>query len=91
LKKYFAKKEDKLLDEIIESEHMISNKMALGKTTPCNLKKPQQKQNVLYNGNVIYTKHDPPVVTIRIFGLLFTITIHFHYSSQKFLFYILVS
>jgi hypothetical protein len=92
LKKDFEKKEDKLLDEIIESEHkiakleelvvksgqssqtmkMISNqtspiyhtkhKMALVNTTPCNLKKAQQEQNVLSNGNLIYTKHDPPVV-----------------------------
>jgi hypothetical protein len=92
LKKDFAKKEDKLLDEIIESEHMIAhleelvvksgqssqtmkiisnqtnpiyhtkNEMALGNKTPCNLKKAQKEQNVLYNGNLIYTKHDPPVV-----------------------------
>lgn len=92
LKKDFAKKEDKLLDEIIESEHkiahleelvvksgqssqtmkMISNqtnpiyhtkhKMALGNNNPCNLKKAQQEDNVLYNGNVIYTKHDPLLV-----------------------------
>jgi hypothetical protein len=90
--KDFAKKEEKLLEEIVESEHMIAhleelvvkkgqssqtmhmianqtnpiyhtkNKMALGNKTPCNLKKAQQEQNVLYNGNVIYTKHDPPVV-----------------------------
>lgn len=38
------------------------HKVALGNNTPCNLKKAQQEQNVLYNGNVIYTKHDPPVV-----------------------------
>lgn len=92
LKKDFAKKEDKLLDEIIQSEHMIAhleelvvksgqlsqtmkmisnltnliyrtkNKMTLGNTTPCNLKKAQQEHNVLYNGNVMYTKHDPPVI-----------------------------
>jgi predicted RNase H-like nuclease (RuvC/YqgF family) len=91
LKKDFAKKEDKLLEEIIELEHkiakldelvvkkgqssqtihMISNqtdpfyhtkhKMALG-NTPCNLKKAQAEQNSLYNGNVIYEKHDPPYV-----------------------------
>ncbi|PWA89320.1 hypothetical protein CTI12_AA112170 [Artemisia annua] len=92
LKKVFAKKEDKLLDEIIESEHMIAklenlliktghssqtihmitsqtdpiyytkHKMALGNKTPCNLKKAQEEHNVLYNGNVIHTKHDPPIV-----------------------------
>jgi hypothetical protein len=92
LKKDFAKKEDKLLAEIVESEHMIAHleelvvksgqssqtmkmisnqtnpiyhtkhKMALGNNTPSNLKKAQQEQNVLYNGNVIYTKHDPPIV-----------------------------
>lgn len=92
LKKEFAKKEDKLLDEIIESEHkiakleelvvkkgqssqtmhMIANqtnpiyhtklKMALGNKTPCNLKKAQQEQNCLFNGNVLFTKHDPPIV-----------------------------
>lgn len=92
MKKEFAKKEDKLLDEIIESEHkiakleelvvkkgqssqtmhMIANqtnpiyhtkhKMALGKKTPCNLKKAQQEQNCLFNGNVLFTKHDPPIV-----------------------------
>ena len=38
------------------------HKMALGNNNPCNLKKAQEEQNVLYNGNVIYTKHDPPVV-----------------------------
>jgi hypothetical protein len=38
------------------------NKMALGNKTPCILKKAQHEQNVLYNGNVFYTKHDPPVV-----------------------------
>ena len=38
------------------------HKMALGNKTPCNLKKALQEQNVLYNGNVIYTKHDPPIV-----------------------------
>ena len=92
LKKDFEKKEDKLLNEIIESEHMIKkledllvkrgqssqtnhmlsnqvdpiyhtrNKMALGNKPPCYLKKAQQEQNALYNGNVFYTKHDPPVV-----------------------------
>jgi hypothetical protein len=92
LKKDFAKKEDKLLDEIIESEHMIAkledkvvksgqssqtmhmitnqtnpiyhtkHKMHLGNKTPCNLKKAQEEQNALYNGNVIYAKHDPSVV-----------------------------
>jgi polyhydroxyalkanoate synthesis regulator phasin len=36
--------------------------MALSNNTPCNLKKAQEEQNVLYNGNVIYTKHDPPVI-----------------------------
>lgn len=36
--------------------------MALGNKTPCNIKKAQNDQNVLYNGNVIYTKHDPPLV-----------------------------
>jgi chromosome segregation ATPase len=88
LKKDFAKKEDKLLEEIVESEHMIvhleelvvksgqssqtikmisnqtnpiyhtKHKMALGNKTPCNLKKAQQEQNVLYNGNMIYTIRD---------------------------------
>jgi glycerophosphoryl diester phosphodiesterase len=92
LKKDFAKKEDKLLDDIVESEHMIAHleelvvksgqssqtmkmisnqtnpiyhtkhKVALGKNTPCNLKKAQEEQNVLYNDSLIYTKHDPPVV-----------------------------
>jgi hypothetical protein len=36
--------------------------MALGNKTPGNLKKAQEEQNVLYNGNVIYTKHHPPTV-----------------------------
>jgi hypothetical protein len=92
LKKDVAKKENKLLDKIIESEHMIAHleelvvksgqssqtmhmisnqtnliyhtkhKMALGNTTPCNLKKAQEEHNVLYNVNLIYTKHDPSVI-----------------------------
>jgi polyhydroxyalkanoate synthesis regulator phasin len=92
LKKDFAKKEDKLLEEIVESEHMITHleelvvkkgqssqtmhmianqtnpiyhtkhKMALGNKPPCNLKKAQQEQNCLFNGNVLFTKHDPPIV-----------------------------
>ena len=52
--------------------HMITNqtgpiyhtkhKMALGNKTPCNLKKAQKEQNVIYNGNLIYEKHDSPYV-----------------------------
>ena len=38
------------------------NKMTLGIKNPCNLKKAQQAQNVLYNGNVLFSKNDPPCV-----------------------------
>ena len=45
-------------DPLYHTKH----KMALGNKTPCNLKKAQKEQNVLYNGNVLYDKHDPPYV-----------------------------
>ena len=35
------------------------NQMSLGNEIPCNLKKAQQEQNVLYNGNVLFSQHDP--------------------------------
>ncbi|GJS56957.1 hypothetical protein Tco_0651741 [Tanacetum coccineum] len=36
--------------------------MALGYQNPFYLKQTQQKQQILYNGNVLLEKHDPPVV-----------------------------
>lgn len=52
----------KMISNQTNSIYHTKHKIALGNKTPCNLKKAQQEHNVLYNGNVIYTKHDPPVV-----------------------------
>lgn len=89
MKADFSKRENDLLDEIVEKQetikkledlvvkmghsaqtiHMVikdpnaflhsMKKMAIGCENPYTLKKAQ---NSLYNGNVIYAKHDPPVV-----------------------------
>ena len=36
--------------------------MDLGNQTPCALKKAHKEQSVLYNCNVLFDKHDPPMV-----------------------------
>nr|GEV18764.1 integrase, catalytic region, zinc finger, CCHC-type, peptidase aspartic, catalytic [Tanacetum cinerariifolium] len=56
----------------IQTIHMLSpkpdlfyhteHKMALGYQNPFYLKQAQQKQQSLYDGKVIFEKHDPPVV-----------------------------
>nr|GEY46339.1 Gag-Pol polyprotein [Tanacetum cinerariifolium] len=56
----------------IQTIHMLSpkpdsfyhteQKMALGYQNPFYLKQAQQKQQSLYDGKVLFEKHDPPVV-----------------------------
>nr|GEU87862.1 hypothetical protein [Tanacetum cinerariifolium] len=56
----------------IQTIHMLSpkpdsfyhtkQKMALGYQNPFYLKQAQQKQQSLYNGKVLFEKHDPPIV-----------------------------
>nr|GEU75609.1 copia protein [Tanacetum cinerariifolium] len=45
-----------------DSFYHIEQKMALGYQNPFYLKQAQQKQQSLYNGKVLFEKHDPPVV-----------------------------
>nr|GFA91596.1 Gag-Pol polyprotein [Tanacetum cinerariifolium] len=40
----------------------VAQKMALGYPNPSYLKKAQQKQQSLYNGNLLLEEHDPPAV-----------------------------
>nr|GEY28450.1 putative ribonuclease H-like domain-containing protein [Tanacetum cinerariifolium] len=59
-------------DQTVQTMHMINpkpdsfyhpnQKMALGYPNPSYLKKAQQKQQSLYNGNLLLKEHDPPVV-----------------------------
>nr|GEZ31516.1 hypothetical protein [Tanacetum cinerariifolium] len=42
--------------------NQVAQKMALGYPNPSYLKKAQQKQQSLYNGNLLLKEHDPPVV-----------------------------
>nr|GEV13190.1 hypothetical protein [Tanacetum cinerariifolium] len=59
-------------DQTIETTHMLNpkpdsfyhpnEKMALGYPNPSYLKKAEQKQQSLYNGNLLLKEHDPPVV-----------------------------
>ncbi|GJV79873.1 hypothetical protein Tco_1515743 [Tanacetum coccineum] len=45
-----------------DSFYHTEQKMALGYPNPHYLKQVQQKQQSLYNGRVLFEKHDPPVV-----------------------------
>nr|GEV98595.1 hypothetical protein [Tanacetum cinerariifolium] len=59
-------------DQTVQTMHMLNpkpdsfyhpnQKMALGYPNPSYLKKAQQKQQSLYNGNLRLKEHDPPVV-----------------------------
>nr|GEW02635.1 hypothetical protein [Tanacetum cinerariifolium] len=42
----------------------VAQKMALGYPNPSYLKKPQLKQQSLYNGNLLLEEHDPPDVYV---------------------------
>nr|GEW14526.1 retrovirus-related Pol polyprotein from transposon TNT 1-94 [Tanacetum cinerariifolium] len=44
------------------SFYHTEQKMALGYQNPFYLKQAQQKQQILYDGKVLFEKHDPPVV-----------------------------
>ncbi|GJX69086.1 hypothetical protein Tco_0304813 [Tanacetum coccineum] len=60
------------IGQSIQTTHMLSpkpdsfyhtkQKVALGYQNPFYLKQAQQKQQSLYNGNVLLEKHDPPAV-----------------------------
>nr|GEW03525.1 retrovirus-related Pol polyprotein from transposon TNT 1-94 [Tanacetum cinerariifolium] len=45
-----------------DSFYLTEQKMALGYQNPFYLKQAQQKQQSLYDGKVLFEKHDPPVV-----------------------------
>nr|GEZ76191.1 hypothetical protein [Tanacetum cinerariifolium] len=70
LKHDFKIQEDK--DQTIQTKHVLNHKpdsfyhpnqkMALGYPNPSYLKKAQQKQKSLYNGNLLLKEHDPPTV-----------------------------
>nr|GEU91781.1 hypothetical protein [Tanacetum cinerariifolium] len=68
LKSDFKIREDELLDKQIQLEKKIKEldnilvKTALGYQNPFYLKQAQQKQQSLYDGKVLFEKHDPPVV-----------------------------
>nr|GEZ49886.1 hypothetical protein [Tanacetum cinerariifolium] len=59
-------------DQTVQTMHMLNpkpdlfyhsnQKMALGYPNPSYLKKAQQKQQCLYNGNLLLEEHDPPAV-----------------------------
>nr|GEX41527.1 retrovirus-related Pol polyprotein from transposon TNT 1-94 [Tanacetum cinerariifolium] len=59
-------------DQTVQTMHMLNpkpdlfyhpnQKMALGYPNPSYLKKAQQKQQSLYNGNLLLKEHDPPSV-----------------------------
>nr|GEZ45668.1 reverse transcriptase domain-containing protein [Tanacetum cinerariifolium] len=61
-----------LVDQVARTMHMLNpkpdsfyhpnQKMALGYPNPLYLKKAQQKQQSLYNGNLMLKEHDAPVV-----------------------------
>nr|GEX18754.1 Gag-Pol polyprotein [Tanacetum cinerariifolium] len=61
-----------LVDQVAQTMHMLNpkpdsfyhpnQKMALGYPNPSYLKKAQQKQQSLYNGNLLLKEHDPPAV-----------------------------
>nr|GEU47282.1 hypothetical protein [Tanacetum cinerariifolium] len=61
-----------LVDQVAQTMHMLNpkpdsfynpnQKIALGYLNPSYLKKAQQKQQSLYNGNPLLEEHDPPVV-----------------------------
>nr|GFB00515.1 hypothetical protein [Tanacetum cinerariifolium] len=60
------------MDQSVQTMHMLNpkpdlfyhpnQKMALGYPNPSYLKKAQQKQQSLYNGNLLLKEHDPPTV-----------------------------
>nr|GEU40257.1 retrovirus-related Pol polyprotein from transposon TNT 1-94 [Tanacetum cinerariifolium] len=51
-----------MLSPMPDSFYHTEQKMALGYQNPFYLKQAQQKQQSLYDGQVLFEKHDPPVV-----------------------------
>nr|GEV82879.1 reverse transcriptase domain-containing protein [Tanacetum cinerariifolium] len=51
-----------MLNPKLDSFYHSNQKMALGYSNPSHLKKAQQKQQSLYNGNLLLKEHDPPTV-----------------------------
>nr|GEZ63601.1 hypothetical protein [Tanacetum cinerariifolium] len=62
LKRYQTVQTMHMLNPKLDLFYHPNQKMALGYPNPSYLKKSQQKQQSLYNGNLLLKEHDPPTV-----------------------------